>query len=148
MKRDSGPSKLPPRIRGRLSLPASVSILKRKAWDVGCPLLPQAHGRQQGASPAASPFSRCLSVLYLHRSRKNPFAAYCLPPAHGLLCASSEHTALSGFPAASIAGWCSVEHVCAGWVGGPGPLPALAGAASLCPRPQLPATPLPWLLFS
>ena len=63
LKRDSGPSKLPARIRGRLSLPASVSILKRKARDMGCPLLPQARGRQQGASPIASPFSRCLSVL-------------------------------------------------------------------------------------
>ena len=47
LKCDSGPSKLPARIRGRLSLPASVSILKRKArtWDARCFSRPVAGSR-------------------------------------------------------------------------------------------------------
>ena len=71
--------------------------------------------------------------------------APCTQPA---LCQQWTHCTvwISNCPT-NIPGWCSVEHICGGWVGGPGPLLALAGAASLCSRPQLPATPLPWLLL-
>lgn len=120
--------------------------------------------------PAASPgrlaaggFSHCATIQQVpvgfitalfpqimgHEPHKNPFAGYCLPPVHGLLCASSGHTALSGFPTAQptfLGGVVWSTYTGAGF-GGPGPLPALAGAASLCPRPQLPATRLPWLLL-
>ena len=50
LKSDSGSSELSTGVRGGLSLPASLPILKRKAWDVGCLPLPQARGWQQGAS--------------------------------------------------------------------------------------------------
>lgn len=126
MKRDSGPSELPARIRGRLSLPTSVSILKRKAWDMGCPLLPQPHGWQQVASSWCAtiqqmPVSFITALLPQkmgHEPHKNPFAGYCVPPAHSLLCASSEHTALSGFPTA-----CQMFNVC---------LQSLANSFSAC----------------
>jgi len=130
LKRDSGPSELPARIRGRLSLPTSVSILKRKAWDMGCPLLPQPHGWQQVASSWCAtiqqmPVSFITALLPQkmgHEPHKNPFAGYCVPPAHSLLCASSEHTALSGFPTAQptfLGGVVWSTYVGAG-SGGPG----------------------------
>lgn len=84
------------------------------------------------------------------RAQQNPFAGYCLPPAHtSLLCAVSEHTAPPGFPTAQpsfLGGAMWSRHAGAGWR--PGPLSVLAGAASLCRRPQLPATPPPRLPLS